>query len=139
MSSYYSQNKHYNNNYSYQETQPFPLHLFFFLLTLLIFITFSWYMRYESVFETLMSQAKLLIIMSPLILLLVVHLLSPNERQRVPFFVPLPEKESIHHAGGSPWGVGLVLVLLLFMVSYQSYFQYSWFPLVSRERKSSWF
>jgi hypothetical protein len=44
--------------------------------------------------------------------------------------VPMPERDSIHRAGGSPWGVGLLLLLLLVMVSYQSNFREKWFPLV---------
>lgn len=133
MSGYNYENSPYNNTYSHREAPPLPLHLCFFLLTLLIFISFSWYMSYESVFVTLANQIRLLIMMSPLVLLLVVHLMSTNERQHVPFFIPLPDqRDSLHHAGGSPWGVGLVLVFLLFMVSYQSYFHERWFPLLGR-------
>jgi hypothetical protein len=132
MSSHYYQNSPYNNNYSHKEAPPLPLHLCVFLLTLSLFIGFSWYMSYESAFKTLANQVRLLIMMSPLLLLLAVHLMSTNERQHVPFFIPLPERDSLHHAGGSPWGVGLLLVFLLLMVSYQSYFHERWFPLLSR-------
>ncbi|EMS52592.1 hypothetical protein TRIUR3_24345 [Triticum urartu] len=41
----------------------------------------------------------------------------------------MPERDSIHRAGGSPWGVGLLLVLLIVMVSYQSNFREKWFAL----------
>ncbi|EEF28769.1 conserved hypothetical protein [Ricinus communis] len=44
----------------------------------------------------------------------------------------LPERDSLHRAGGSPWGVALLLVFLLFMISYQSSFHERWFPLVNR-------
>jgi hypothetical protein len=132
MSNYYYQNSPYHNNYSHEEAPPLPLHLCFFLLTLFLFIGFSWYMSYESVFQTLANQVRLLIMMSPLVLLLAVHLMSTNERQHVPFFISLPERDSLHRVGGSPWGVGLVLVLLLLMISYQSYFHERWFPLLSR-------
>ncbi|KAJ1698698.1 hypothetical protein LUZ63_007210 [Rhynchospora breviuscula] len=131
MSSYHYQNSPYNNNYSH-EAPPLPLHLCFFLLTLICFIFFSWYMSYESFLETVAYQARLILMLSPLVLLLAVHLMSTNERQHISFFIPLPERDSLHRAGGSPWGVGLVLVLLLLMVSYQSYFQERWFPLLSR-------
>ncbi|KAK2431120.1 oxidoreductase/transition metal ion-binding protein [Trifolium repens] len=49
------------------------------------------------------------------------------------FSLPLPEeRDSVHRAGGSPWGVALLLVFLLFMVSYQSSFHGRWFPLATR-------
>ncbi|KAG6593338.1 hypothetical protein SDJN03_12814, partial [Cucurbita argyrosperma subsp. sororia] len=108
-------------------SQPtFPLHLCFFFLILLMFLSFSWYSNYESAVEGVFDQLKLLLIVSPLLLLLLVHWLSNAGN-----FL-LPEKDSLHRAGGTPWGVGFLLVLLLFMISYQSYFQERWFPLLSR-------
>ncbi|KAF3965763.1 hypothetical protein CMV_010073 [Castanea mollissima] len=51
----------------------------------------------------------------------------------VPSLIPLPgERDSLHRAGGSPWGVALVLVFLLFMISHQSSFHERWFPLLNR-------
>lgn len=114
-------------------SQPtFPLHLCFFFLILLMFLSFSWYSNYESAVEGVFDQLKLLLIVSPLLLLLLVHWLSNTENGRLPPLIPLPEKDSLHRAGGTPWGVGFLLVLLLFMISYQSYFQERWFPLLSR-------
>uniref|UniRef100_A0A0A9HFQ6 Uncharacterized protein n=1 Tax=Arundo donax TaxID=35708 RepID=A0A0A9HFQ6_ARUDO len=74
---------------------------------------------------------------SPFALLLVVRLLSAvggegHRRVDELLALPMPERDSIHRAGGSPWGVGLLLLLLLVMVSYQSNFREKWFPLVSR-------
>ncbi|KAF7824468.1 Small heat shock protein HSP [Senna tora] len=46
--------------------------------------------------------------------------------------IPSPERESFHRAGGTAWGVGLLLVALLFMISYRSSFQERWFPLLTR-------
>ncbi|CAM0951599.1 unnamed protein product [Alopecurus aequalis] len=114
-----------------------PLHLCFFLLVLLIFLAFSWYMSYESVVETFADQGRLLLMVSPLALLLAVRLLSGcdgdghGHGRRVDqlMSMSMPEKDSIHRAGGSPWGVGLLLVLLLVMVSYQSNFREKWFAL----------
>ncbi|XP_008461231.1 uncharacterized protein LOC103499879 [Cucumis melo] len=114
-------------------SQPtFPLHLCFFFLILLMFLSFSWYSNYESAVEDVFDQLKLLLIVSPLLLLLLVHWLSNTKNGHLPSLIPLPEKNSLHRAGGTPWGVGFLLVLLLFMISYQSYFQERWFPLLSR-------
>ncbi|KAK1308585.1 hypothetical protein QJS10_CPA09g00330 [Acorus calamus] len=114
---YYDQNSRYNNS------PTIPTHLFFFLFTLLAFMGLSWYVNYESVLEGLMNQLKLAMILSPLVLLLVVHFMS--------FVGVLPEREALHRAGGSPWGVGLLLMVLLLMVSYQSEVHHRWFPLLS--------
>ncbi|XAR63380.1 hypothetical protein NMG60_11023293 [Bertholletia excelsa] len=110
-------------------SQSVPLHLCCFFLILFMFVSASWYANYESLFEGLFDQIKLVLMVSPLILLLAVHLLANFNN---PFFMPLPERDSFHHAGGTPWGVGFLLVLLFFMISYQSVFQERWFPLLSR-------
>ncbi|KAM3257819.1 hypothetical protein ACQJBY_049873 [Aegilops geniculata] len=110
-----------------------PLHLCFFLLVLFVFLGFSWYMSYESVAETFADQGKLLLMVSPLALLLAVRLLSggDGDGRRVDqlMSMSMPERDSIHRAGGSPWGVGLLLLLLIVMVSYQSNFREKWFAL----------
>ncbi|KAL2514102.1 hypothetical protein Fot_28104 [Forsythia ovata] len=111
-------------------SQPsFPLHLCFFLVTLLMFVGFTWYINTESLFEDLFDQMKLVLMLSPLLLLLVLHLLSSLQGSFS--FIPFPEQYAIHQAGGTPWGVGFLLVLLLFMISYQSDLRERWFPLLS--------
>ncbi|KAH7544796.1 hypothetical protein FEM48_Zijuj01G0024200 [Ziziphus jujuba var. spinosa] len=117
---------------SSSKSQPLPLHLCFFLVILLMFVGFTWYINYESVLEGVMDQVKLVLMVSPLLLLLVVHWLSNDERRVFNSFIPLPEKESLHRAGGTPWGLGFLLVFLFFMISYQSSLQERWFPLLSR-------
>lgn len=59
-----------------------------------------------------MHQIKIFLMIFPLVLLLVVHLLSSENKERVPLFISLPEKESFHRVGGSPVGVGILLVFL---------------------------
>ncbi|KAI3434226.1 uncharacterized protein J3R85_006682 [Psidium guajava] len=112
---------------------PPPLHLCFFVAVLFLVLGFSWYVNYESVVEDMMTQVKLFLMLCPVVLLLLVHVLSNEEdRNRVPFFLAMPERDSLHRAGGSPWGVAAVLVFLIFMVSYQSSMRERWFPLLSR-------
>ncbi|XP_042423921.1 uncharacterized protein LOC122011605 [Zingiber officinale] len=112
-----------------QSPPPLPFHLLFFLLTLLLLLGVSWYTSYEAILEGVFYQLKFLLVVSPLLLLIVLHWLSSDG---LSFLVPFPEKESLHRAGGSPWGVGFLLLLLILMISYQSYFQDRWFPLSSR-------
>ncbi|XVE60093.1 hypothetical protein DITRI_Ditri05aG0099300 [Diplodiscus trichospermus] len=104
---------------------PPPLHLCFFVFVLFFVLGFSWYINYESKFEDFINQLKFFLMVTPVILLLLVHCLSGS----VPFLNPLLERDSLHRAGGSPWGVALVLVFLLYMISYQSSFHERWFPL----------
>lgn len=107
-----------------------PTHLCFFVLILFFILGFTWYINYESIFEDMMNQLKLVVILSPLILLVVVHFMSSGFSILNPIFPG--EQDSLHRAGGSPWGVAALLVFLLFMVSYQSSLQEKWFPLIAR-------
>ncbi|KAG5580734.1 hypothetical protein H5410_051361 [Solanum commersonii] len=106
------------DNYSSQPPS-IHIHLCFFFLVLLTFVSITWYINYESIFEGIMDQMKLFLMLSPLLLLLVLHL------DKSLFFNSFPDQESF---GDTPWGVGLLLVLLLFMISYQSDFRERWFP-----------
>lgn len=99
-------------------------------MVVLLFLGFSWYINYESMFEDLMDQVKLILMVFPVLLIVVVHWLSSKDDRRL--FIPLPEQDSIHRAGGSPWGVALLLVFLMFMISYHSSIKESWWPLLSR-------
>ncbi|KAI4346287.1 hypothetical protein L6164_013352 [Bauhinia variegata] len=120
--------RYYNNYYYFWEYFSFPAHLCFFTMVLLFVLALSWYINYENAFEDMMIQVKIFLMLTPLFLLLLVHCLSREE----PFLLPLPERESLHRAGGSPWGMALLLVFLLFLISHQSSFHERWFPLATR-------
>lgn len=126
------EDQYYYGYYSFWDYLSFPVHLCFFGLILLAMLGLSWYINYESVFEDLATQLKLFLMLSPIVLLLLVHLLSGDVKPWVPILASLPEQDSLHRAGGSPWGVAAVLVFLLVMVSYQSSLQERWFPLLAR-------
>ncbi|VVB07457.1 unnamed protein product [Arabis nemorensis] len=109
---------------------PVPLHLCVFVLTLLMFVTISWYASYEPVIEGFTDQLKLALMVSPLLLLLAVHFLSNDGGGgMMTSLIHMNERESLYRAGGTSWGVAFMLVFLFFMVSYQSQFKESWFPL----------
>ncbi|KAL2317050.1 hypothetical protein Fmac_030926 [Flemingia macrophylla] len=121
----------YRDQYYYLwEYLSFPVQLVLFVLILVLVLGFSWYINYESVLEDLVVQVKILLALVPLVLLLVVHCLSAPAGS---FPIPLPEeRESLHRAGGSPWGLALLLLFLFFMITYQSSFHQRWFPLATR-------
>ncbi|KAJ6961253.1 hypothetical protein NC652_000226 [Populus alba x Populus x berolinensis] len=110
----------YNNHslLDYISCFSMSIHLFFFISILFSILCLSWYINYEDKFEDLINQVKLFLMLSPVVLLLLVHCLSSC----FPVFLPFPERDSLHRAGGSPWGVALLLVFLIFMISYQSSF-----------------
>lgn len=124
------------DNYSYSgscQHPPLPLHLSLFLVILIMFVGLSWYINYEPILDGIFDQVKIILMVSPLVLLLAVHWLSNGDEKRsLSFYIPLPEKESLHRAGETPWGVGFLLVFLFFMISYHTSFQERWFPLLSR-------
>ncbi|CAI0476393.1 unnamed protein product [Linum tenue] len=132
-----NRNKYYHSYYweFLSNLVAMPLHFFFFISILLSVVVFTWYVNYESAFEETMNQVKLFFMLSPLILLLLLHFLSPsttsdaNSRNKG---WSSRERDSLHRAGGSPWGVALLLVFLLFMISHQSSLHERWFPLVTR-------
>ncbi|KAJ0837001.1 hypothetical protein HanRHA438_Chr16g0773331 [Helianthus annuus] len=96
---------------------PIPLHLCFFLIILFMFLSLSWYSSYESMFVGFFDSVRLIFIVSPVLLLVVLQLISTFDATgRSTFFVA----DNDLKAGSTPWGVGLVLVLLLFLLSYQS-------------------
>ncbi|KAJ0020213.1 hypothetical protein Pint_31346 [Pistacia integerrima] len=122
--------RYQNSSYlDYLHYFSLPLHLFFFILILFFVIGLSWYISYESKLEDMVNLVKLFLMLSPLLLVLLVHCLAGG----LPFFLPLPaEKDSLHRAGGSPWGVAALLVFLFFMISYQSSLLKRWFPLITK-------
>ncbi|KDP44329.1 hypothetical protein JCGZ_19196 [Jatropha curcas] len=120
--------RYYNHSYlDYISYFSMPLHLFLFILIVSFTFGLSWYINYESKFEDIANQVKLFLMLSPLLLLLIVHCLSSGV-----LIIPWPERDSLHRAGGSPWGVALLLVFLLYMISFQSSFHQRWFPLATK-------
>uniref|UniRef100_A0A1J3IUC1 Uncharacterized protein n=1 Tax=Noccaea caerulescens TaxID=107243 RepID=A0A1J3IUC1_NOCCA len=114
----------------HEGSPPVPVHLCVFVFILLMFVTISWYASYEPVIEGFTDQLKFALMASPLLLLLAVHFLSNDGGGgMMTSLIPLSERESFYRAGGTPWGVAFMLVFIFFMVSYQSQFQESWFPL----------
>ncbi|KAB5572874.1 hypothetical protein DKX38_000068 [Salix brachista] len=84
--------------------------------TLLVF-GFLGYVVYDAVMATASEILQRLLVISPLILIIAVHLLSAGSQFSIP--IPGSEPGAIHRAGGSPWGVASVLLLLVFLISYQ--------------------
>lgn len=88
------------------------------LMAAIIFICgFLGYVVYDAIMATASELLGRLLVISPLLLIIAVHWLSTGGHLSVP--MPGSEPGSIHRAGGSPWGVAFVLLLLLLLISYQ--------------------
>ncbi|KAL3529750.1 hypothetical protein ACH5RR_009072 [Cinchona calisaya] len=125
--------RYYNTSYyEYLQYLSLPIHFFFFLVVLFLFLAFTWYINYETKYEDMIDQLKILLMIFPVVLLLVVHWLSSEDTERVPFVISLPEKDSLHRVGGSPLGVALLLIFLIVMISHHTSFHERWFPLFTR-------
>lgn len=124
--------RHYNSPFQeYIQHFTLPLHFLFFLTVILIFLIFNWYINYDYIFIDLLDQIKLSFMVFPVILLLLLHWLG-EDRDRFPFTMDLPEKDSLHRIGGSPVGVSILLVVLMFMIYHHTSLHERWFPLFSR-------
>ncbi|XP_022869585.1 uncharacterized protein LOC111388985 [Olea europaea var. sylvestris] len=119
--------RYYNSTYSdYLQYLSLPITFFFFLAVLFLFLIITWYINYEFLYEDLMNQIKLSLMILPVLLLLILHWLSVHNPQRVPFAMSLPKKDALHRAGGSPWGVAILLVFLMFMITHRASLQERW-------------
>jgi hypothetical protein len=149
----YYQDQGAGYRYSYspapQPPRPTSFHLCVFLVTAALLGGTSVYSRCESAVESLVDQVRLAVVLSPLLFLLAVQYWAATSRRRASgsglsslLVAPLVEGQPGYDARGyyqrdasSPWGVALVLALVLLLVSYQSCFQDLWFPLISRRRR----
>ncbi|KAF9686485.1 hypothetical protein SADUNF_Sadunf03G0163600 [Salix dunnii] len=88
------------------------------LIAATVFICgFLGYVVYDAVMATASEMLQRLLVISPLILIISVHWLSAGWQFSIP--IPGSEPGAIHRAGGSPWGVAFVLLLLVFLISHQ--------------------
>lgn len=101
------------------------------LFGLVIFLmSMSIYSEYKETVEKSKASMKLLSILLPFLLILLVYILIDSNRWFYPYGVTRPVAYHLaSQEGGSPWGIALLLVLLLVMVHYQKSFQSNWFRI----------
>lgn len=145
----YYQEQSAGYRYSYpQPPRATSFHLCVFLVTAALLGGTSLYSRYESAVETLVDQVRVAVVLSPLLFLLAVQYWAAASRRRASggglsslLVAPLVGDQPVYDGRGyqrdassSPWGVAMVLALVLLLVTYQSCFQDLWFPLTRRRR-----
>uniref|UniRef100_A0A2P2QLY8 Uncharacterized protein n=1 Tax=Rhizophora mucronata TaxID=61149 RepID=A0A2P2QLY8_RHIMU len=105
---------------------PFPLLAIFLIIFLLLSV--SSYVKYKSQMQYTLVKLKLFLFFLPVILIFVARLVSKCQS----FFFPRTKAEygSGNRTWDLPWGVALLVLVLLVMISYRSTFQSMWSPIV---------
>ncbi|KAI4383668.1 hypothetical protein MLD38_009477 [Melastoma candidum] len=75
------------------------------------------YIVYGAVMATASELLQRLLVISPLLIIILVHWLSSDDQLSIP--IRGSEPGAIHRAGGSAWGVALVLMLLIALITFQ--------------------
>lgn len=104
---------------------PIPLMVIFGLVVLLMCL--ATYSDYKAQAERTVIGFKLLLFLSPVLIILMVHLMIVSNRWFYYVRGSRPVSESINQEGSSPWGLVLVVLLLLVLVYYHSSIQSTWF------------
>ncbi|XVE78787.1 hypothetical protein DITRI_Ditri14bG0006100 [Diplodiscus trichospermus] len=88
------------------------------LMTVTILVCgFLGHVVYDAIMATASELLQRLLVVSPLLLVVVVHWMSTG--WKVNFPMAGSEPGAIHRAGGSPWDVAFVLLLLFFLICFQ--------------------
>ncbi|KAI3446190.1 hypothetical protein Pfo_002855 [Paulownia fortunei] len=111
---------------------PLPYPVLLILAVIFLFLGLQWYVSYESVVEATEEGMGWLLMAAPLVLLFAVRWLPTLDNPGWWFYGASPwdrRRGDYYRAeeGGSPWGVAALILLLLVLVQYQSFFLESWF------------
>ncbi|KAF6136350.1 hypothetical protein GIB67_000084 [Kingdonia uniflora] len=101
------------------QTLSFPPAPFLAIFAIIIlFLSMSNHAYYKVQMEKTQLALKLFLLMVPVLLIFMVRYMYANGLLSIR--LPQPIQDSINRSDASPWGVALLLVLLLIMVSYKS-------------------
>lgn len=111
---------------------PLPYPVLLILAVIFVFLGISWYVSYEEVVESAEEQLGWILFATPVVLILIVRWLSSMDTSESWLFrsSPWERRRRTHHVpseGSSPWGVAVLILLLLILVHFQSNFLESWF------------
>ena len=95
------------------------------------------YIKFKSTMQTATINLNFLLLFLPLVLIFIAHSISRHGSRLV---VPVPllslgralARTRTGGAGGSPWGVAALVVLLLVLAFFRSNFRSMWSPLIWR-------
>ncbi|KAL6184544.1 PREDICTED: uncharacterized protein LOC101308118 [Fragaria vesca subsp. vesca] len=113
-----------------------PLHLLTIFAIVILLLWLSQYTEYKSQMQHTAANFQILLMLLPIVLIfLVISCSSVSSAGWFNFQRRHPQHELVNQAsGGSPWGVAILVVLVLVLLSYQSSFHSKWFgPLRSSD------
>lgn len=98
-----------------------PLQLVAIIGIVVILLSLSSYTSYRVQMERHMIGFKVLLFFLPLVLIFVANAITTFGS---------PTKRPVDRSGDFPWGVTVLLVLLLLLIAYQPYYHSKWWPSV---------
>ncbi|XP_051182447.1 uncharacterized protein [Lolium perenne] len=114
---------------------PYPVILILGMVALLLGV--SWFFSYEDFMEDAAEQFSWILLGIPIALVLIIKWISSVDSFEGYFgFYPTERRwggggyQGAPSEGSSPWGVAVVVVLLLVLASYHSTFTDMWNPLI---------
>ncbi|MBA0869506.1 hypothetical protein Goshw_029028 [Gossypium schwendimanii] len=107
---------------------PLPLLSIFGIICVLLMV--SSYINLKREVHHTVFNLKLFLLFLPVMLIFAAQFLSRCERLVVPYV--RTKRDLVRRTWDLPWGMIMVVVVLLVMVSYQSYFHSMWSPNIWR-------
>ncbi|XP_022763101.1 uncharacterized protein LOC111308773 [Durio zibethinus] len=101
---------------------PIPLLTIFGIVVVLLWL--SQYTGYKARLHHTAINFQLFIIILPI--LLIFFMISFSSSGRLAFWQQRLEHETVHRSGGSPWGIAILVGVLLVLLCYQSSFHSKW-------------
>ncbi|KAF8023576.1 hypothetical protein BT93_F0938 [Corymbia citriodora subsp. variegata] len=104
---------------------PMPVVTLFGIVLLLLWLSF--HINYTRQMERTVVSLKFLLLLLPLLLVVLARWLAANRGRLV---IPLPDvdPDSMHRVSRTPWGVALLVGLVLVLLSFQSNLRSQWSP-----------
>ncbi|KAK8509996.1 hypothetical protein V6N13_118535 [Hibiscus sabdariffa] len=106
---------------------PLPLLSIFAIISLLLLL--SSYINFKKEVHHTVLNLKLFLLFLPVILIFAAQFASKCERFVIPY---ARTKRELRRTRDLPWGMIVLVALLLVMLSYQSYFHSMWSPNIWR-------
>ncbi|KZV39720.1 hypothetical protein F511_14187 [Dorcoceras hygrometricum] len=107
---------------------PLPLAAFFTLFIMMMY--FTNYSDYKETVERSKMGLRLYIFLLPILAILAAYVVTLRHRLWRDLTRPVPEAAAVGDDWSLPWGVVVLLVLVLVLVHYQPPFQSGWFRIV---------
>lgn len=107
---------------------PPPLPLVAISAIIVFLLLLNSYATYRSQMQQTVISFKLFLFLLPVLLIFLMH--SITKYGRIVIAAPVTKNDTVHQAEILPWGLALLVLVLVLMVSYQPYFHSMWWPQI---------